>query len=99
MESVSIVTNGSKVTEPFLRKYGKFIDVLAVSCDSFNEATNIVIGRGDGGNRLDRRHVRPPRGGEMGVALRALDRLAQQLRRQPQSMVTRRTVDQLVWHD
>jgi radical S-adenosyl methionine domain-containing protein 2 len=50
LESVSIVTNGSKVTERFLKQYGQYIDVLAVSCDSFNEQTNIAIGRGDGDN-------------------------------------------------
>lgn len=48
LESVSIVTNGSKVTEKFLREHRHQLDILAVSCDSFNEATNIAIGRGEG---------------------------------------------------
>lgn len=48
LESVSIVTNGSLVDESFLRQHGKHIDILAVSCDSFNEQTNIEIGRGSG---------------------------------------------------
>lgn len=48
LESVSIVTNGSKVTGHWLAKYGRFIDIMAVSCDSFDEATNIKIGRGKG---------------------------------------------------
>lgn len=48
LESVSIVTNGSLVRESFLRNHGHSIDILAVSCDSFNEATNIKIGRGSG---------------------------------------------------
>lgn len=48
LESVSIVTNGSLVKESFLRKHGHNIDILAVSCDSFDEATNIKIGRGSG---------------------------------------------------
>lgn len=48
LESVSIVTNGSLVRESFLRNHGHNIDILAVSCDSFNEATNIKIGRGSG---------------------------------------------------
>ncbi len=48
LESVSIVTNGSKVTEAFLRAHARHIDILAVSCDSFDEATNIAIGRGAG---------------------------------------------------
>ncbi|KAK4232455.1 hypothetical protein QBC38DRAFT_369 [Podospora fimiseda] len=48
LESVSIVTNGSLIKESFLRKYAKNLDILAVSCDSFDEATNIQIGRGSG---------------------------------------------------
>ncbi|EFE38268.1 hypothetical protein TRV_07045 [Trichophyton verrucosum HKI 0517] len=48
LESVSIVTNGSLVKRDFLERYGRFIDILAVSCDSFNEQTNIEIGRGKG---------------------------------------------------
>lgn len=48
LESVSIVTNGSLVTRNFLARHGQYIDILAVSCDSFNEATNIKIGRGSG---------------------------------------------------
>src|SRR5256885_6736905 len=48
LESVSIVTNGSLVTEKFLLEHGKNIDILAVSCDSFHEETNIRIGRGSG---------------------------------------------------
>ncbi|KAK0714804.1 hypothetical protein B0H67DRAFT_553452 [Lasiosphaeris hirsuta] len=48
LESVSVVTNGSQVIESFLRKHGKSLDILAVSCDSFDEATNIQIGRGSG---------------------------------------------------
>lgn len=50
LEAVSIVTNGSLVDEAFLTKYGPYIDILAVSCDSFNEQTNIPIGRGTGDN-------------------------------------------------
>ncbi|MCJ1484492.1 hypothetical protein MMC06_004663 [Schaereria dolodes] len=41
-------TNGSKVTEKWLLEYGKYLDIMAVSCDSFNEATNKLIGRGTG---------------------------------------------------
>ncbi|RYP43488.1 hypothetical protein DL768_009905 [Monosporascus sp. mg162] len=48
LESVSIVTNGSLVKEDFLRRHGRNVDILAVSCDSFDEATNIKIGRGSG---------------------------------------------------
>lgn len=31
-----------------MREYGKYIDILAVSCDSFNEDVNVKIGRGKG---------------------------------------------------
>ncbi|KAL8661078.1 MAG: hypothetical protein Q9202_005951 [Teloschistes flavicans] len=48
MESVSIVTNGSKVTEDWFAKYADSLDIMAVSCDSFDEATNVQIGRGRG---------------------------------------------------
>lgn len=41
LESVSVVTNGSLIRENFLRKHGKNLDILAVSCDSFDEATNM----------------------------------------------------------
>lgn len=46
LESVSIVTNGSKVKESFFKKYGVFVDIIAVSVDSFDEETNVKIGRG-----------------------------------------------------
>lgn len=48
LESVSVVTNGSKVTAEWLSEYGKYLDIMAVSCDSFNEETNVKIGRGKG---------------------------------------------------
>ena len=50
IEKLSIITNGTLVTENFLKTYHKFIDVLGVSCDSFNEETNKKIGRGTGKN-------------------------------------------------
>jgi radical S-adenosyl methionine domain-containing protein 2 len=50
MESVSVITNGTKVTKTWLDKYGTFVDVLGVSCDSFDEKTNVLIGRGTGKN-------------------------------------------------
>lgn len=46
LESVSIVTNGSKVKESFFKKYGVYVDIIAVSVDSFDEETNVKIGRG-----------------------------------------------------
>ena len=48
MESVSIVSNGSKITASWFEKYGKYLDILAISCDSFDEETNKKIGRGNG---------------------------------------------------
>lgn len=50
LESVSVVTNGSKVTAAWLAEYGTYVDIMAVSCDSFVEATNVKIGRGTGGH-------------------------------------------------
>jgi sulfatase maturation enzyme AslB (radical SAM superfamily) len=34
LESVSIITNGTKVTKTWLDDYGTFVDFLGVSCDS-----------------------------------------------------------------
>jgi radical S-adenosyl methionine domain-containing protein 2 len=46
--NVSIVSNGSKIDKSWMKKYGKYVDILAISVDSFDEATNIGIGRGKG---------------------------------------------------
>lgn len=48
LESVSLVTNGSKVSQKWLAKYGEYLDIMAISCDSFDETTNTKIGRGTG---------------------------------------------------
>ena len=45
VESVTVVTNGSKVTRKWMEDYGYYLDIMAVSCDSFDEATNDKIGR------------------------------------------------------
>ncbi|KAM0805609.1 radical S-adenosyl methionine domain-containing protein 2 [Usnea florida] len=58
LESVSIVTNGSKVTGSWLAEYGAYIDIMAVSCDSFDEATNVKIGRGKGAHLKKFRELR-----------------------------------------
>ncbi|KAI0379462.1 hypothetical protein F5Y04DRAFT_290350 [Hypomontagnella monticulosa] len=50
LESVSIITNGTKVTKKWMEQHGRYVDMLGVSCDSFNETTNIAIGRGTGKN-------------------------------------------------
>uniref|UniRef100_A0A672SKG7 Radical SAM core domain-containing protein n=1 Tax=Sinocyclocheilus grahami TaxID=75366 RepID=A0A672SKG7_SINGR len=43
--------------ETWFQKYGDYLDILAVSCDSFNEDTNKVIGRGQGRkSHLDKLH-------------------------------------------
>ena len=47
LESVSIVSNGSKIRRSFFEIYGKYVDILAVSVDSFDEMTNAKIGRGE----------------------------------------------------
>ncbi|KAJ3504135.1 hypothetical protein NLJ89_g8101 [Agrocybe chaxingu] len=56
LESCSIVNNGSKVTEKWLDTYGQYLDVMALSCDSFDIETNIRLGRKDGAGKAD--HVR-----------------------------------------
>lgn len=53
IESISIVSNGSKITESFLRENAAFIDILAISCDSFDPKTNIKIGRGKHGENVE----------------------------------------------
>lgn len=50
LESVSIVSNGSLIRKSWLEKHAKDVDILAVSCDSFDEQTNVKIGRGSGDN-------------------------------------------------
>ncbi|EME46021.1 hypothetical protein DOTSEDRAFT_86685 [Dothistroma septosporum NZE10] len=50
LESISIISNGTKITEGWLKENAKYVDVLGVSCDSMNEETNIKIGRGTGEN-------------------------------------------------
>ena len=55
--SVSIVSNGSRIKEGWLKTYGKYVDILAVSCDSFVEKTNVKIGRGKGEHLASVRNV------------------------------------------
>ena len=52
IEKISIITNGSLVKRQFFEKFGKYIDVFGVSCDSFNKETNIKIGRGKKGDNV-----------------------------------------------
>ncbi|KAM9201005.1 S-adenosylmethionine-dependent nucleotide dehydratase RSAD2 [Dugong dugon] len=48
LPSVSIVSNGSLIREKWFKNYGEYLDILAISCDSFDEQVNILIGRGQG---------------------------------------------------
>eukprot|EP00026_Physarum_polycephalum_P011115 Phypoly_transcript_11315.p1 GENE.Phypoly_transcript_11315~~Phypoly_transcript_11315.p1 ORF type:complete len:222 (+),score=23.71 Phypoly_transcript_11315:49-666(+) len=48
LDSVSIVSNGSKITEQWLKQYGKYVDIIALSCDSFDDNINKMLGRGKG---------------------------------------------------
>lgn len=48
LPSVSIISNGSLIQENWFVKYGKYLDILAVSCDSFDPDTNERIGRQNG---------------------------------------------------
>ena len=48
LESVSIISNGSLIKESWMNKYSAYLDILGISCDSFNEEINIKIGRGKG---------------------------------------------------
>ncbi|KAI1364499.1 hypothetical protein F5Y08DRAFT_210224 [Xylaria arbuscula] len=50
LESVGIISNGTKIRKEWMEKHGRWLDILGVSCDSFNESTNIAIGRGTGNN-------------------------------------------------
>eukprot|EP00056_Hartaetosiga_gracilis_P014515 m.1660 g.1660 ORF g.1660 m.1660 type:complete len:362 (+) comp1596_c0_seq1:41-1126(+) len=45
IDSVSIVSNGSKIKEDWLENYGQYVDILAISCDSFDDNTNVISGR------------------------------------------------------
>ena len=49
IESCSIVNNGSKVTEKWLDTYGQYLDMMAISCDSFDAETNVKLGRAEKG--------------------------------------------------
>lgn len=48
LESVSIISNGSRIKESWFDKYAQYLDILGISCDSFDESINTKIGRGKG---------------------------------------------------
>ena len=54
IEKISVITNGSLVKKDFFEKFGKYIDVFGVSCDSFKKETNIKIGRGKDGENVQK---------------------------------------------
>ena len=54
IEKISVITNGSLVKKNFFEKFGKYIDVFGVSCDSFDKETNIKIGRGKKGENVQK---------------------------------------------
>ena len=54
IEKISVITNGSLVKKDFFEKFGKYIDVFGVSCDSFDKETNIRIGRGKKGQNVQK---------------------------------------------
>jgi radical S-adenosyl methionine domain-containing protein 2 len=45
-----VVNNGSKVTEKWLDTYGQYLDVMAISCDSFDPEVNVLLGRAENGS-------------------------------------------------
>ncbi|QRW03563.1 radical S-adenosyl methionine domain-containing protein 2 [Ceratobasidium sp. AG-Ba] len=49
LESTSVVNNGSKVTEKWLDKYGEYLDIMAISCDTFEIETDLAHGRAEKG--------------------------------------------------
>ncbi|XP_062609440.1 S-adenosylmethionine-dependent nucleotide dehydratase RSAD2-like [Saccostrea cucullata] len=53
LPSVSIVSNGSLITEKWFEKYGEYLDILAISCDSFDPETNRNIGRCQNSSKKD----------------------------------------------
>lgn len=48
IESVTVVTNGSRVTKAWMAEYGYYLDIMAVSVDSFDKEVNDKIGRRSG---------------------------------------------------
>ncbi|KAH8826244.1 hypothetical protein DL96DRAFT_1607554 [Flagelloscypha sp. PMI_526] len=57
LESCTVVNNGSKVTEAWLDKYGQYLDIMALSVDSFDAETNIQLGRADKTGNIHARRI------------------------------------------
>ena len=45
IDSVTIVSNGSKITESWMAEFGYYVDIMAISVDSFDPSINEKIGR------------------------------------------------------
>ncbi|KAJ8599968.1 hypothetical protein CTAYLR_002863 [Chrysophaeum taylorii] len=43
--STAIISNGSLISKHWMREYGKFVDILGISCDSFDPDINARLGR------------------------------------------------------
>lgn len=57
--ATSIVSNGSLIAEKWFEMYAKYLDILAISCDSFNDDCNWQAGRTNGHqNHSQISHVR-----------------------------------------
>ena len=48
IDSVTIVSNGSKITESWMAEFGYYVDIMAISVDSFDPSINEKIGRRSG---------------------------------------------------
>ncbi|CAE6449169.1 unnamed protein product [Rhizoctonia solani] len=57
LESTSVVNNGSKVTEKWLDQYGPHLDIMAISCDTFEVDTDLKHGRAENGKPTHIRRV------------------------------------------
>ncbi|KAG8686134.1 Radical S-adenosyl methionine domain-containing protein 2 [Ceratobasidium sp. 423] len=57
LESTSVVNNGSKVTEKWLDQYGQYLDIMAISCDTFDVETDLKHGRAENGKPTHIRRV------------------------------------------
>ena len=54
---MSVITNGSRVTEEWMARYGQDLDIMGVSCDSFDHNTNLLIGRQNESERQTLSHM------------------------------------------
>ena len=46
-QAVSFISNGSLMKEEWIKEFSPYIDIIAISCDSFDSRTNKKIGRYD----------------------------------------------------